>query len=90
MPEAQALFHCVSRNFLRNAGTNGDLAGGVGTSSGLASVAEDGFFDLSRIDRCAFSEVRLWRRPRPCQRRKAMRAKPPEFSGIGVRTADTM
>jgi len=44
----------VGGDLLRDGAADGDLAGGVGTASGLAGVAEDGFFDLCGRDVGAF------------------------------------
>ena len=44
----------VGGDLLRDGAADGDLAGRVGTASGLAGVAEDGFFDLRGRDLSAF------------------------------------
>ena len=57
--------HRVGRDFLRNAAADRDLPRRIGASACRARVAEDGFFDLLRLDsgalecgfRCDYTEI---------------------------------
>ena len=49
-PGGAGLVHRVGGNLLRDAAANGDLAGGIGASTGLAGIAENRLFDLLRLN----------------------------------------
>jgi len=48
------LVHGESRHFLQRTAADGNLACRIWSAAGLARVAEDGFFDLFRLDSASF------------------------------------